>query len=148
MSWNPGDVADVDKFSQMSTNEQWLKDNTPRALQTTGNQANTPSSEGLIIVSGWSGANPDHASNKLWLTVNFKGYFAAAPIVVATPVSTHDTLLNLNIYGINRIMPDANGFVAAFTNFTRSDKVTDDIPGGVYVTWMAMGPSTARFLTA
>lgn len=137
VSWQPRDVVSNDKLDAMVNNDQWLRDNTPRARYSgNGVQKDT----GIRIASGLAlipagGKAADKAAN-----VNFNNYFSESciPIVTTGIVSGTQRQLFVTIDGPGSgLQPTRDGFQvhAHVVSSSKSKKFTKNI----YISWHALG---------
>lgn len=136
VGWSPNELVGEDKMDQQSSNVNWLKDNTPRALYTA---SNTRRIEGVKIMSGRALIGADK-SDSAKATVRFGNFFNSAcePNVTTGIVSSKQVKIFAVISGFGRLHPDHNGFEVS-VNIANEGKKFDKITRSFFVTWQAMG---------
>lgn len=135
-------MADIDKFTAMANNDQWLYENTVR-----GQDSRTGARKGLLLLGGVEifTKNPKHA--RMSHPVAFGGMFTNDPIVVATASTYLIGTLSVTLRGNNQINPGTDGFRVYIQNYRPSKGHGDGITNNVHVHWLAMGPSSLKLST-
>ncbi len=134
-SWQDNEPIFTSKLNQMTNNDQWLYENTPRMMYTAYNQKRT---EGLKVACGYLLCQP--AANGIQQhTVQFPNFFSEActPIVITGLMHNGEVRLHHGIRGINQQYPDHRGFeilgnVDVTGKWTRMTKI-------FWIPWIAMG---------
>jgi len=136
VSWGEEPMS-VDKLNQMTNNDQWLFENTPRmkyaAYTLTKNS-------GLKILATYAYVPPNR-NRGTTRGVYFGSFFSVGcqPIVVATPVATNSQRrFFVAVNGIGRAVPDHTGAQITLQASELNPK-NDKLGGAVYVHVIAIG---------
>lgn len=135
-SWSDTEPAHTAKLNQMSQNDQWLFENTPRMRYSAhGIQRE----QGLKIAAGIKMIVADQ-NNQHIVTVDFGSFFSSAcyPVVVVGGTINRQTVrCHTGARALSGLQIDNRGFeiIAAADNAPYSDYMTSNY----YVPWIAMG---------
>lgn len=134
VAWQPMDVATNDKLSQMSTNIDWLRDNTPRTLYRFGVSRWT----GVKIVAGIATIAASKESRAA-VDVHFPEVFTTdCRPIITTGIIAHQRRIHVTTTGIGEFFPDERGF-RIFVQMDNPDAKKNKIEHKVYVPWQAIG---------
>ncbi len=108
ISWNNDEPLFTDKLNQMTSNDQWLFENAPRAYY---NAYNVKKTSGIKIAAGLAGFNPNGTPREHHI-VNFGTFFTpgARPIIATSLGHDGEVRLHYGIKGIGTKFPDHRGF--------------------------------------
>lgn len=140
VSWSTGDIPTKEKLNQMTSNDNWLFENMPKAVY---NTAGIKRASGIKLLAG---TTPYPASTTDWVdaTTSFGNFFSPGckPVVVST-VSTAPSSRKFvtiqSVEGTEQI--DHRGFKARVSNYEwlfdgGKDRV---IKRGGLIMWIAIG---------
>jgi hypothetical protein len=136
VSWTEEPMS-VDKLNQMTNNDQWLFENTPR-MRYSAYSLTKPS--GLKILSTYAFI-PRTLNRTLSRNVYFGSFFSVGcqPILAVSPVSTGTQRRFFTaVNGIGRAVPDHTGATITLTASELNPK-NDKILHSVYVHVIAVG---------
>lgn len=135
VSWQPLDLITTDNVGQMSNNEQWLYENTPRSWYTAFGVNQT---EGVRIVAGTAlitARKADSGSKAVYFGNQFTS--GCRPIVT-TGINSSIRRIEVTLGGIGQFFPSDVGFtVYAYVNAI--DKKKNILTSNVYVHYQALG---------
>ena len=132
--WSPNELIGEDKMNQMSTNMDWIAQNTPRALYTIDG---LKTQQGIKIAAGmafFQGSTTKDGSESE--SVIFGDFFSpnCMPIITTGSVSIYMRSFFVGLHGLNGLKPDARGFII---NARRPSG--KPFPRSFYVAWQALG---------
>lgn len=132
VTWSPNELISGDKMNQMSTNMDWLAQNTPRALYSV---SGLKTQQGIKIIGGMTFLPASSKQSTVNASVMFSGFFSSncMPIITTGTVSIHMRSIFVGIHGLDGLKPDARGFVI------NAKSETKNVPRSFYVSWQALG---------
>ena len=138
INWTPNEKLAQTKTDQMADNQDWLYNNTPRAIYTLPGGIRRV--EGVKIASGRVIVAKRTKTDTAYVGVRFGNFFTTScqPIVTTGIVSDFQTRIFCTIHGIGVLHPDYRGFNVG-VNIAAQIKKNDNIAKSFYVTWQAMG---------
>ena len=136
VSWTHTELISEDKMDQISSNMNWLRDNTPRAhyrAHGLNKKDQIKIASGLALITA---RKQNHATQR----VSFGNFFSpnSRPIVTTGTVSNAQRRIFVTHDGIGQLHPDHTGFdihVVIFATTKRQNRITRNF----YVSWHAMG---------
>ncbi len=108
VSWSDNEPIFTSKLNQMTNNDQWLFENTPRMLYSAFDQRRA---EGVKIASGLLACNPD--PNGIQQHVVYFGSFfseSCTPVVVTGLMHQGEVRITFGVKGIGQTYVDHRGF--------------------------------------
>lgn len=136
ISFSPNETLTTDKLNQLTSNMNWLRDNTPRILYTLPSGAKREQS--LRVASGrvfFPSSKSDSANQQ----VHFGNYFSAGcqPLITTGIVSDQQVRIFCTISGIGSLHPDNTGFKVHVNIAAERDR--NDFIKPFAVAWNAVG---------
>lgn len=136
LSWNPDEPTSTDKLNLMTNNDQWLFENTPRALYTKGSNRTA----GIKFLGGMA-IIPASKTYHAYVNVNFGSFFTAGciPIITTGVLSYPHGRIMVNHRGLGTFWPDQRGIelhaISNSADVISKSKIYDNC----YVNYIAMG---------
>lgn len=139
VQWQPLDLIDDNKMSQMANGIQHVYDNTPRAQYHTGSQYQR--NQGIKIASGRVTIPKQVKKSADRKRVNFNGFFTAGcqPHITTGIMSPTQRNFWVIFEGITRLEPDHNGFDIVIEVGEKPGKNNDTIKNTFAVHWIGLG---------
>lgn len=133
VTWSPNELISNDKMNQLSTNMDWLAQNTPRAMYSI---SGLKTQQGIKIVGGMAFCPASSKAPSEHATVTFSGFFSpnCMPIITTGLVTIPQGNIGVYIKGLSGLKPDARGF-----DIYVRRHVGKNIPRSFYVSWQALG---------
>lgn len=134
ITWGPLEPIFKDKLNQMTNNDQWLFENTPRMFY----NWNVKKTSGVKLAAGVAriGASKSHVGQT---TIYFGNYFSPGcrPIITTGLLTPKATRYHIAFRGIGSLFPDHRGFtVIAAANLAVQ---VNRIESTIYIPWHAVG---------
>lgn len=138
VSWAPLELIGEDKMDQMSSNIDYLRDNSLRGNYVFLNGGKR--AEGLRIAGGKVLIPRNPKSDSASGPVRFGGFFSSGckPIITTGIVADFNRRIFVAINGYGTLEPDHRGF-QVFVNVAAENKKNDKIAGRMFVHWQALG---------
>jgi hypothetical protein len=134
-TFQPYELVTDDMMNQVSANVQWLYENSPRVLYTSGRLKRK---EGVRICSG-KVAFQKQKDDQAQVTVHFSDFFSrfCEPNITLGLLSQGENKIFVSHSGINSLIPNHTGFRIRVE--VAAEKKRDKIAKQFYVSWQAMG---------
>lgn len=135
VSWEPSDLITRENLGQMSNNDQFILDNTPRAWYTAYGHNQT---EGLRIVAGTILFTPS-AEPVQTKRVHFGSQFTdGSRPVITQSTYTRNNRVHHSITGLSGLIPDDTGFEITL-RMDYPDPADNKFNANMYVAYIALG---------
>lgn len=136
VSWNDMEITSTDKLNQMTNNDQWLFENTPRAYYNTTGVAR---SSGVKILAGIATLAPV-ATSYTSLQISFGTFFTTGCVPVCTlGLMTYPRFrMSVSFTGIGQVQPDSRGINVRVAS-TEPISTNQKIDNTVQINYIAIG---------
>lgn len=136
-SWVDNDPLFTQKLNQMTSNDQYLYENSAKILYKAHGVTRT---QGVKVASGIQTVTP---AEGVWTVQNvyFGSFFTvgARPVVVATLLHNNEGEHHLSVHGIATQFPDHRGFEFALGSDRKSNSKPNKFTRTLWINWIAVG---------